>query len=278
MRFYPITIRTPQGTTQTFFVRAGSEAEARAEAERLYGGQLGTGENQTQIVTIGEPQNEIPTGTPGRGAVGIMEPGGDVTRFNPNLAGMNLEPSADEFFDTSIRGEGGTFQRAFDELFPNIATPFRAGIRASTFSPLKAIGDVGNILQNRPLEGLGGAVGALRNIGPQNTARVASDLFQQLISAANNPDTMARPDIGFQSLVNPTFSGGAFREDGAVGARRAFDLARAAAANTLGAFTANQLLPSGNAGFNRLTSEFSASDMLPEQGGYLRFLQQRFGL
>ena len=118
----------------------------------------------------------------------------------------------------------------------------------------------------------------MRNIGPQNTATAARNLFSTLIGAAQNPDMTQDPTLDFQSLVNPEFAGGAFQGQGAIGANQAFNLARAAAADRLGAFTANRFLPSGSRGFNQLQSEFAGSDALPEQGSYLKFLQNRFGL
>ena len=261
MRFYPITIRTPQGTTQTFFVRAGSEAEARSEAERLYGGQLGTGENQTQIVTIGEPQNEIPTGTAGRGAVGIMEPGGDVTRLGADIGGLPEE---------SIRGESGMFQRAFNELFPNVPTAFNRTIRGQFAAPLQAVGDVASALGR----GFSGSVGALRNVGPENVYSTARNLFSELIPLSRNPEQPA--DLALRNLVNPeTFVDDTGRFQLGAGAQQAFNLARAGAADRLGRFTAGRLVP-GN--FTQIQDEFAGSDLLPQQGGYLQFLQQRFGL
>ena len=261
MRFYPITIRTPQGTTQTFFVRAGSEAEARSEAERLYGGQLGTGENQTQIVTIGEPQNEIPTGTAGRGAVGIMEPGGDVTRLGADIGGLPEE---------SIRGESGMFQRAFNELFPNVPTAFNRTIRGQFAAPLQAVGDVASALGR----GFSGSVGALRNVGPENVYSTARNLFSELIPLSRNPEQPA--DLALRNLVNPeTFVDDTGRFQLGAGAQQAFNLARAGAADRLGRFTAGRLVP-GN--FTQIQDEFAGSDLLPQQGGYLQFLQNRFGL
>ena len=261
MRFYPITIRTPQGTTQTFFVRAGSEAEARSEAERLYGGQLGTGENQTQIVTIGEPQNEIPTATASRGAVGIMEPGGDVTRLGADIGGLPEE---------SIRGESGMFQRAFNELFPNVPTAFNRTIRGQFAAPLQAVGDVASALGR----GFSGSVGALRNVGPENVYSTARNLFSELMPLSRNPEQPA--DLALRNLVNPeTFVDDTGRFQLGAGAQQAFNLARAGAADRLGRFTAGRLVP-GN--FTQIQDEFAGSDLLPQQGGYLRFLQQRFGL
>jgi hypothetical protein len=262
MRFYPITIRTPQGTTQTFFVRAGSEAEARAEAQRMYGGQLGTGENQTQIVTIGDPQDEIPTGQAGRGAVGIMEPGGDVTRLGADIGGIPEE---------SIRGESGMFQRAFNELFPNVPTAFGRTIRGQFFSPLLAVGDVASALGR----GFGGSIGALRNVGPENVYSTARNLFSELVPLSRDPN-QGQFSEDIRNLVNPQVTvDDAGRFTLGAGAQQAFNLARAGAADRLGRFTAGRLVP-GN--FNQIQDEFAASNLLPQQGGYLQFLQNRFGL
>ena len=261
MRFYPITIRTPQGTTQTFFVRAGSEAEARSEAERLYGGQLGTGENQTQIVSIGDPQDEIPTGTAGRGPVGIMDPGGDVTRLGADIGGIPEE---------GIRGESGMFQRAFNELFPNVPTAFNRTIRGQFFNPLQAVGDVASALGR----GFAGSVGALRNVGPENVYSTARNLFSELIPLSRNPELPA--DAALRNLVNPeVFVDDKGRFGLGAGAQQAFNLARAGAADRLGRFTAGRLVPGD---FSQIQDEFAGSDLLPQQGGYLQFLQNRFGL
>lgn len=260
MRYYQITVRLPNGSTQTFFVQATSEAEAQRR-----GRQFGVGDVDdagAAIVTVDGVQDGLPE---------------NATVFNSQ--GQNIGSRA---FNTGAfggQGDAGDIRQDFlDQFLPDFTSPFVQGRQA-----------VGRALPNIDITGGFGRAAAnllatpltsLRNIQTAinqerapleltgNPFQQAAQTFQNLVGMGRNPDNpflseLQNPQLGVGTGVS--------RNPFAIEAEQ---LARGAARNRFGSLFANRFLP------NQATvlRDFEESEGFGRENTFLPFLQQRFGL
>ena len=260
MRYYQITVRLPNGSTQTFFVQATSEAEAQRR-----GRQFGVGDIEDSgaaVVTVDGVQDGLPE---------------NATVFNSQ--GQNIGSRAFNTGAFSQEGDSGQLRQDFLEQFlPDFTSAFVQGRQA-----------VGRALPNIDITGgfgrsaanlLATPLTSLRNIQTAinqqrapleltgNPFQQAAQTFQNLVGMGRNPDNpflseLQNPQLGVGTGVS--------RNPFAIEAEQ---LARGAARNRFGSLFANRFLPTSA----QVLQDFQESEGFGRENTFLPFLQQRFGL
>jgi hypothetical protein len=260
MRYYQITVKLPNGNTQTFWVQATSEEEARQR-----GRQFGTNDVQDSgaaIVTVGTVQDNLPD---------------DSTVFNTQGQNIGKARIDDNLMNDDSLGLRKNF---IEEFLPDFTQAFTQG-RQAVGRALPNI-DIGTGFGRSAANLLANPLVTTRNIQTAmdlapapleltgNPFQQAAQTFQNLISAA--PADRAQNEF-LSELQSPQLGQGTGVTQNPF-AREAADLARAAARNRFGAIFANRFLPRTE----NILQQFEESPGFGTDASFLPFLQQRFGL